>query len=282
MPQFITRMNESAKQYWLHGIIVCVRNNDALVKVNYEKNLVSIFINGDLKSGRSLLDEIREHLTVLNDKIKGIQPKILVPLPENHEITVSYNLLLQSERAGKENVFIENIGDRPVKPLLDGIISEKERTKEIIDTFQKEVEIIQLKRKQDKIQTLKDEISSLQENLKMKDRKHQLLQESATSYANRWFNVYWALIFFVVLIGVAIGVKNWDSFGEPLAWGSEVIIGLLIASGLWYYSPNKLFEKMKKSKMGELVIYGEFDEESYFHEKTKLQHLENQLSDLQN
>ena len=127
MPQFICRMHETAKQYWLHGVIIQEGKNDALIQVNYEKHTVSIAVNGPRESRRALLDKIRSHFTILNDQIKGKAPKMLVPLPDNPEIAVSYALLIQAERAGDQTIRVENAGLVVVKDLLDCVVNEVER-----------------------------------------------------------------------------------------------------------------------------------------------------------
>ena len=268
MPQFITRMNRLAQQYWLHGVIIKKGNNAALINVNYEKNSASIFVGGKVNTRRDFLDEIRREFTVLNDNVKGKAPKMLVPLADMPEHSVSFNLLLQHERAGLKTILIEDVGERQVKPLLDGVVSQKDREPEFLKHLH---ELQKIK--------IKNQILELNEQLKTKRIKYQQIDEDANKHGKLWFRIYWIAVFIVVLIGIVVAFAYWDTYGERSAWAVGLLATLAVAAE-FISVPKKFAEKLKEKKKQRLIIYSEFDKDAFFAAENRLKKLESSLKGL--
>ncbi len=101
-PRFMVKMYKSLETQWRTGLIIKDGHSDAkaLIKVDEEEKRIFIYVNGQEKKDyfASILYGFRE----INDSFEKMTYKELVPMPDDQEITVSYDHLLYLNREGDE------------------------------------------------------------------------------------------------------------------------------------------------------------------------------------
>ncbi|HEV7405114.1 MAG TPA: COR domain-containing protein [Chthoniobacteraceae bacterium] len=133
LPRFTTRTHtlSEGRERWRSGVVLADDGAEALIKADYDANLVSVWVRGDhADARRALLKVVRHHFEHIHARIKNLQPRELVSVPEHPEVTVPYRDLVLDERAGVRTTRVTIAGARvemEIALLLNGVESPAER-----------------------------------------------------------------------------------------------------------------------------------------------------------
>ena len=270
MPHFIARVNHMTRHisgdkswYWRSGIIIEKDDNKALIRLNQRKKTLYISVIGNEKNRRGLLEDIRRELDDLHQNIKGDKPDIIVPLPINAKYKVNYKLLLQLEKDGAEEVFIEDYGHTKIAPLLNGI-ETKESRKVTMDNFKELFVTEQQKEKEEKVNRInklivknKTKINSFDRKLNKLNHTEEKVKKSAKEYATNKDKKLKRLIVFILL--AVAGIVIYISFSFPSLRFSVPLISVILAIILLGcnslgipYSTKYFYERSQENKFIEL------------------------------
>jgi internalin A len=127
MPRFIVRMNQSIKDNlcWRTGVVLedKVFNSTAVVRADNEAKRISIYVIGRRK--RDFFAVILQRFREINKSVEKLKATEKIPLPDEPEVTISYNHLLTLQKRGVEYFVPEGSQEvYSVKELLSTIISE--------------------------------------------------------------------------------------------------------------------------------------------------------------
>ena len=137
LPRFIVRthsLSEGLKR-WRTGVILEFEDCHALVKADVQDKKVFIHVSGPLLDRRRLLAVIRSDFERIHRDIRNLQPKEMIPLPDNPNVLVSYQELLVMERNGIKKfpkVVGNHVAELDTHSLLNGIDIEGARVKEAV------------------------------------------------------------------------------------------------------------------------------------------------------
>jgi len=107
---------------WHSGVVLSLEGCDAYVRGDRQKNRIFIHVHGESDARRRALAVIRHELKEINATLPGITTKELVPLPQEPDVTVEYEYLLQLERDGDDEFRPQGATRRyRVRELLDGV-----------------------------------------------------------------------------------------------------------------------------------------------------------------
>ncbi|HEY1190687.1 MAG TPA: COR domain-containing protein, partial [Gemmata sp.] len=129
--QFIVRRhgNLTARPtYWRSGVVLDIDGCRVLVRGDTAKGQVYITVQGPVPRRRAALAVIRDEFTRIHSTMPGLQVEARVPLPDEPEVTVSYQFLLELEQDGEQ--FHRPEGAKKsyrVADLLNGISTPEER-----------------------------------------------------------------------------------------------------------------------------------------------------------
>jgi internalin A len=138
LPRFLTRTHalSEGRARWRSGVVLAGERGgaEALIKADYDANIVSIWVRGPHpQDRRALLAIVRDHFRTIHARIKDLNPREHVASPGYPEVTVPYQDLLQDERDGVKITRV-TIGDERVAlktaDLLDGVESADRRKRE--------------------------------------------------------------------------------------------------------------------------------------------------------
>ena len=135
LPRFITKTYQlsEGRARWRSGVVVGDDGAEALIKADYDANVLSVWVRGDHRdSRRALLKVVRHHFDQIHGRIKDLNPKEEVAVPGHPEVTVPYLDLILDERDGKSTTRLTIDGSRvdyPISKMLDGIEPTAERKK---------------------------------------------------------------------------------------------------------------------------------------------------------
>lgn len=133
LPRFTTRTHalSEGRERWRSGVVLADDGAEALIKADYDANLVSVWVRGShADARRALLKVVRHHFEHIHARIKNLQPRELVSVPEHPEVTVPYRDLVLDERAGVRTTRVTIDGARvemEIALLLNGVESPAER-----------------------------------------------------------------------------------------------------------------------------------------------------------
>jgi hypothetical protein len=120
--RFIVRTNRliSRNTYWRTGVVLKQGNTRALVRADEEDRKITIWLMGS--QPRTLLEIIRSNFDAIHDTIPSIEVEERLGLPDNGNLTVAYQHLLDLEAVGELEVFPEGARKKyNVRDLLNGI-----------------------------------------------------------------------------------------------------------------------------------------------------------------
>ena len=142
MPRFIVNMHKDIKDNlrWRTGVVLEDKGlrTTAIVKADERDKKVYITVNGEQR--RDYFSVIRKALREINESFEKLEFIELVPLPDNHSVTVEYEELIGLERMGKLTITIGKLRkEYPVKQLLNGIEREIERIERREHDFDKPI-----------------------------------------------------------------------------------------------------------------------------------------------
>ncbi|MCE9611845.1 MAG: leucine-rich repeat domain-containing protein [Chthoniobacter sp.] len=134
LPRFITRTHTLAGgERWRSGVVLAKDGAEALIKADYDANLISVWVRGDYASARrALLTVVRDHFDHIHARIKDLNPAEQVAVPGHPEVTVPYRDLLLDERDRVKTVRVTIAGqraEREIADLLNGVETLAERKK---------------------------------------------------------------------------------------------------------------------------------------------------------
>ncbi len=132
MPRFIVRRHADIKNnlQWRTGVVL--EDNEfhavAVVKADERDRKITIHVNGQQK--RDYFAIVRKTLNGINATFEKLKTTELVPLTDNHEVTVEYNELIGHELERKNEIFIGKLRKSyNVGQMLDGIEKKEDRMK---------------------------------------------------------------------------------------------------------------------------------------------------------
>ena len=130
MPSFIVKMHKHIKENlcWRTGVVLKDPDSltTAVIKADKRDRKIYIAVHGEQK--RDFFAVIRRTLKDINENFKYLIFDEKVPLPDNNQVTVTYQELIGLEKMGKTHIPIGVLGkEYAVKQLLDGIELEEER-----------------------------------------------------------------------------------------------------------------------------------------------------------
>lgn len=134
--RFIVKMNRYIlnNTQWLTGVLLHNgHKNKALIKADVSSKIVTILIDGNENTRREFLGVIREKFDDIHDDLKSNKPGEEVPHYDYPNYFISYEHLLQLEKAGiaESQVTIEGeLVNYDVKRLLNGVSTPIEREAE--------------------------------------------------------------------------------------------------------------------------------------------------------
>ena len=140
MPRFIVKMNKDIKEdlRWRTGVILedSTFHSIAIVRSDDEAKRICIYVNGEQK--RDYFSVIRHAFLSINrgfEKLKFIEK---VPMPDNPEVTVSYDHLTRLEQKGLGEYLPDGSEkEYDVKELLGSIYVEHKTEKEALQLLRK-------------------------------------------------------------------------------------------------------------------------------------------------
>jgi hypothetical protein len=104
MPRFIVKMNEDIidNLRWRTGLVLEDKNfnSSAVIRADIEAKRISIYVNGNQK--RDYFAVILQRFREINNSFEKLKATEKIPLPDNPEITVSYDHLIKLELKGIE------------------------------------------------------------------------------------------------------------------------------------------------------------------------------------
>ena len=162
MSRFIVKMHRNIldNSYWFSGVILESDNNQALVKSDVEDKRIEIWVTGNAKGKRGLLQAIRDKLKDIHKDLHKINAREFVVY---EGVTLKYQDLLNVEAMGETDYLIpslqrwvsltellDGIDEKTVREQLEKSNSSKNKKKDERDeiTFKFQVE----KEKRDKVQ----------------------------------------------------------------------------------------------------------------------------------
>ena len=142
MPRFIVKMHKDIKDNlrWRTGVILenVTFNSTAVIKADENDKKIYIFVDG--KQKRDYFSVILHKLREINKDFGKIATE-RVPLPDEPEITVSYEHLIRLERKGVKTYFPDGSeNEYYVKKLLGTVFVENKNKDEILRLLKKLVE----------------------------------------------------------------------------------------------------------------------------------------------
>ena len=140
MPRFIVKMHKDIKENlrWRTGVVLEDKafHSTAVIKADERDEKIYIYVNGEQKRDyfAVILFTFRE-INRSFEKLKAIEK---VPMPDEPEITVSYEHLVRLERKGIEK-YIPDGSEKEynVKDLLGTVYVEKRNEEEILEILRK-------------------------------------------------------------------------------------------------------------------------------------------------
>ena len=132
MPRFIVRRHRDIKNklQWRTGVVLEEEDYEstAVVKCDELERRIFIYVNG--KQKRDYFSVIRKTFRDIINSFEKLKTVELVPLPDNHEISIEYEELIGYELGMKTEIYIGKLGKGySVAQLLAGIEKPAERVK---------------------------------------------------------------------------------------------------------------------------------------------------------
>ncbi|MCC6359688.1 MAG: leucine-rich repeat domain-containing protein [Phycisphaerales bacterium] len=137
LPRFISkthRMSEG-RDRWRSGVVIAKDGAEALVRADYDANIVDIWVRGDARDARrALLTIARCKFDEIHNRFKELDPDELVAVPRNPTVFVSYRDMILDLRRGSATVPVtlgNTRGDILIEEVLSGVESREQQVKAI-------------------------------------------------------------------------------------------------------------------------------------------------------
>ncbi|MBU1628096.1 hypothetical protein KKB18_12075, partial [bacterium] len=127
IPRFIVKMQKDIDKQWRTGVVLYNArfNATSIVKADYEERMIYIEVDGDQR--REYFTVIRKALNDINGIFEKIEPRELVPLPDNPKITYELEELVGLERMNK-TLSVGRLGkEYIVAEILNRLVTKVER-----------------------------------------------------------------------------------------------------------------------------------------------------------
>ena len=135
IPRFITRTyaKSRGRERWLSGVVLAREEAEAVVRADYDKDQVIVWVRGPYADARrALLTVVRDNFATIHGRIEGLNPQELVTVKGHPEVTVPFDDLLKDEREGVRTTRVTVDGKRidvAIAELLNGVESLEDRAK---------------------------------------------------------------------------------------------------------------------------------------------------------
>jgi internalin A len=126
MPRFIVKMNRDINDdlRWRTGVVLENKgyHSTALIRADVEAKKISIYVNGDQR--RDYFSVILQMFREINNSFEKLKAIEKIPLPDNPEVTVSYDHLIKLELKGIETYMPDGSDNEyDVSALLGTVIN---------------------------------------------------------------------------------------------------------------------------------------------------------------
>jgi hypothetical protein len=126
MPRFIVKMNRDIKDNlrWRTGVVLENKgyHSTAVIRADIEAKRISIYVNGNQR--RDYFSVILQMFREINNSFEKLKAIEKIPLPDNPEVTVSYDHLIKLELKGRETYMPDGSDDEyNVSDLLGTVIN---------------------------------------------------------------------------------------------------------------------------------------------------------------
>ena len=175
MPRFIVKMNRDIKDdlRWRTGVVLENKGyySTAVIRADIEAKRISIYINGNQR--RDYFSVILQRFREINNSFEKLKATEKIPLPDEPEVTVSYDHLIKLELKGRETCMPDGSDNEyNVSDLLGTVINrsnERALLEEILRISEmnrgSENEILKILRKLQEVEEESDNEDTLLEKL---------------------------------------------------------------------------------------------------------------------
>jgi hypothetical protein len=140
IPRFIVQSRQNLtpeKSRWRTGVVLGVRDCEALVLADLDQRRVDIQVTGPPALRRAALNVVLNNLETVHALNPEAEPVAVVPLPDRPEVHVRYeHLLMLEQRMGSDYSFIPDGADRlyTIRELLDGVRRDEAKQPSKVDS----------------------------------------------------------------------------------------------------------------------------------------------------
>lgn len=175
MPRFIVKMNRDIKDdlRWRTGVVLENKgyHSTAVIRADIEAKRISIYVNGNQR--RDYFSVILQRFREINNSFEKLKATEKIPLPDEPEVTVSYDHLIKLELKGRETYMPDGSDNEyNVSDLLGTVINrsnERALLEEILRISEmnrgSENEILKILRKLQEVEEESDNEDTLLEKL---------------------------------------------------------------------------------------------------------------------
>jgi small GTP-binding protein len=175
MPSFIVKMNKDIKDdlRWRTGVVLEDENfnSSAVIRADIEAKRINIYVKGNQR--RDYFAVILQRFREINNSFEKLKATEKIPLPDNPEITVSYDHLIKLELKGRETYMPDGSDNEyNVSDLLGTVINrnnERALLEEILRITEmnrnSDKEILKVLRKLEEIEEESDTEDTLAEKI---------------------------------------------------------------------------------------------------------------------
>ena len=122
LPRFITRTHAKSqgRERWGSGVVLAREEAEAVVRADYDKNQVIVWVRGPhADARRALLTVVRDNFATIHGRIEGLNPQELVTVKGHPEVTVPFDDLLKDEREDVHTTLRPNATNVRKFPFLE-------------------------------------------------------------------------------------------------------------------------------------------------------------------
>ncbi len=167
MPRFIVKMSRDIKDdlRWRTGVVLENKgyHSTAVIRADVEAKRISIYVNGNQR--RDYFSVILQMFREINNSFEKLKVTEKIPLPDNPEVTVSYDHLIKLELKGRETYMPDGSDDEYNVSYLLGTVINRNNERVLLEEI---LRITDMNR------------SNVDELLKVLQKLHEVDEESDT------------------------------------------------------------------------------------------------------
>ncbi len=167
MPRFIVKMSRDIKDVlrWRTGVVLENKgyHSTAVIRADVEAKRISIYVNGNQR--RDYFSVILQMFREINNSFEKLKVTEKIPLPDNPEVTVSYDHLIKLELKGRETYMPDGSDDEYNVSYLLGTVINRNNERALLEEI---LRITDMNR------------SNVDELLKVLQKLHEVDEESDT------------------------------------------------------------------------------------------------------